>query len=1202
MLKFFFKSKVHLKSSQNEVYRNLGKFFTTDKSDSNRKKEVFILKAQPKKPEAKPLKATPSEEAPIKSTIPKDEKAEMKTLKSKEEAKIMKMKKPESELKPKEIPVYKKEKSIYPGYFTHNRYYSKYVKNLEKSATNYFDKIYGKVFNELIRNKIQNLEKNLNEFRKKSSEEFDNKVQNIRIESKTPAEANKLKEELSSASQSNQHEHLEIFKSSSISEMESKLKNIPILILNDFAFKAKILDFFCERNVDKAFEFFYDNMRFDSLDLTNAGKFSNFLEKLLKYDKVEYLKVVYETFAKNQVNTSKLTDPMFNFVESFSDFLNYHTRVNLDYNNALVGLKFVFYQLKNSEKISTDAKFNESISEIFDKLSEIEFKSRKLVENKSLIDLIKDYSQIINKIEQLELKMINNPFLLKEESLAKILSLTFDNSNELKELDILQIILDISQKQENLLKYLSENVTAYYQLFGFAPKIISGKRLKQKYHELRASLQSKDGKAPVLNAPLLEFFLLLFKYNSMPEYSGDCIRHWNDFLGVANSKKSSNLKLYESCLSDFILNSEIENEHFYHKNIEKVFKERNKTVSPHLNVDYLVFKTLSYLKDGNIDFAAEDFLKNLDANVKNAKDSDKELVNFYNQMFEEKSDASSKVEIDPEVEFEFTLRKVNLIENLRQNVTGLFANLTENEANNKFRTKENFVQLLKNTEILDSNQHSDQLKRRLVVNITRDLENLQNLSLESIKLEHKQRKSEEEEMNIETLENIYAKIKVELYQDDYKYQLLSNMLNRNIIHVSDINNIELNEKEKQSTLHNLERSLSSITDKNYLKFAKLVIKFFRLKPAAFRRNEFISEEDIYKTKSTQEKYVAVQKLKSDFLREIIASKPSIQEIIPRYESLLKETKQNSKSSDVVIEAKTEATLKNFLSAYNFANLDEIEVTRKFHKLNRKISKIVDKASFYKLITLNKIKDNRARNIIKAIYNHNNKYSKNTPIASTAVYISDLIEKRNLSKFLNRNDSVPILKSLNEMSNVAIGRKDKVYIESIIEEIFKMKNISSEKQLDFSKNKSVTTMAKVDKMKELLNQEYEIFTPKHAIYMILYGIENNMPFAIRLAEKACSDLGYVLPSWVELRLNKYLLSNSKAYAATVTKIGPVNVANVYRSEIAKEKTHDDRGIESLYDNYKAGSIYAVDYLPFKGLEQIVDLKKFAMIMKNVGMKI
>lgn len=1202
MLKFFFNSKLHLKNNQSEIYRKVAKFLSTDKPDSQNKKDVFILKAQTKKPEVKQTQSVPPKPekfVTMKSSGARDEKREIRPIKTKDEARRSSSKKEkveEIEFKEEEIPVQVQEKKFYPSYFTQNRYYSRYVKNLENTAKNYFDKIYGNVLNELIRNKISKLENDFAEIKKNSNYNVDNKTQNIRV-----GLSSKDNIKTQTSSQSNQ-EHTELFNSQSIKEFEAKLAQLPIITLTDYTFKTNILDFYAERNVDKAFEFFYDNMRHDSIDTSNAGNLSNFLLKLIKYDKIEYLRAVFDTLSKNEVNTAKLSSPVFNFTESFSDYLNYHGKVKFDYDNSLLGLKYVFYHIKNLDKLTIDSKMTQTISHIFDKLAQAKFHSRKISENDDIINIIRDYTASISKFTDFESKLNQTSIsILNEESLAKILSLTFDASNSVNDFDLLQVVLDISIRQENFLRYFSENIIAYHQLFGFAPKILSGKALKTKYHELRANIQNKNSN---VSPSQLEFLMLLFKLNSLPEYAADCLRNWNDFVGSANAKKQSYAKIYESSLSDFILNSEMENEHFYHKNIEKVFKERNKSVNEQNNVDYLVYKTLAFLKDGNVDFAVEDFFKNLDTNVKNAKESDKELVNFYNQMFLERDSTSTKDETDPELEFELTLRKVNLLEKLRENVINLFSYINENETENKFKIKEEFIEMLKSPSKYSKNDSL--IKSRLLYQIRKDLDALNNLNVETIKSELHKKKIKEDLLNEEDrLENIYAKIKVELYEDDYKYQLLSNMLNRNIIHVSDINNIELNERDKQSLLDNIHRTISSINDPNYRKFAQLVQEFFIVKPVSFKRVEFISEDDIYKAEAKQ-KPATINQIRTDFMKELLSNQSALEELIPKYKDILLKGKNKLKNNcSYVIDTKTESSFKSLVIANNFSNnLESFNLTHYFNKLNKNIARIVDRVSYYKHITLNKIKDNRQRNIIKALYLNNLKISKKSEISSTANYVSYMIHTRNLDRLNNTNNTTNLLKHLNEITNITVSRKDNVYIESIMEELLKYKNIrslSDENSNSSIKKKFVTTMGKVDKMKELLNQEYEIFSAKHAVYMILYGIEHNMPFAIRIAEKACSDLGYKLPSWVELRLNKYLLSNSKAYAVTVNKVGPVNVANVYRSELSSDKVYDDKNVESLYDNYRVGSIYAVDYLPFKGLEQIVDLKKFSMILKNVGMK-
>ena len=89
-------------------------------------------------------------------------------------------------------------------------------------------------------------------------------------------------------------------------------------------------------------------------------------------------------------------------------------------------------------------------------------------------------------------------------------------------------------------------------------------------------------------------------------------------------------------------------------------------------------------------------------------------------------------------------------------------------------------------------------------------------------------------------------------------------------------------------------------------------------------------------------------------------------------------------------------------------------------------------------------------------------------------------------------------------------------------------------------------------------------------------------AIRLGEKVSSDLGYVLPSWVEGKVNRYLLHHGEEYAKAAEMIGLVNVSSIYK------------GVENskLNDSYDI-----IDNLPFKGLEEVLDIKKFSQLVKH-----
>jgi hypothetical protein len=192
-----------------------------------------------------------------------------------------------------------------------------------------------------------------------------------------------------------------------------------------------------------------------------------------------------------------------------------------------------------------------------------------------------------------------------------------------------------------------------------------------------------------------------------------------------------------------------------------------------------------------------------------------------------------------------------------------------------------------------------------------------------------------------------------------------------------------------------------------------------------------------------------------------------------------------------------------------------------------------------------------------------------------------------------------MQGLNQFENSLFDKsQEKIYIEKIFTNLCSVNNILLPSK-DVKTTSDQTNITKINSMKEIFNQDYDYFTVKHAISMMIFGAENNIPEAIRIAEKVCSDLGYVVPTWVETRVNKYLVNHSKEYSDTVNLTGPINVASVYRGKLSKDDLFDSHGVENTYDSYKAPSIFAVDYLPFKGLEEIMDLKKFSLLMRNKG---
>jgi hypothetical protein len=73
-----------------------------------------------------------------------------------------------------------------------------------------------------------------------------------------------------------------------------------------------------------------------------------------------------------------------------------------------------------------------------------------------------------------------------------------------------------------------------------------------------------------------------------------------------------------------------------------------------------------------------------------------------------------------------------------------------------------------------------------------------------------------------------------------------------------------------------------------------------------------------------------------------------------------------------------------------------------------------------------------------------------------------------------------------------------------------------------------------------------------------------------------------------------------YAKAVEKVGPVNVASVYKP-ISRDEVSYDYGVKDKYDAYKKPGDSVVEGLQFKGLEEILDIKKFSEILRYIGRK-
>lgn len=82
------------------------------------------------------------------------------------------------------------------------------------------------------------------------------------------------------------------------------------------------------------------------------------------------------------------------------------------------------------------------------------------------------------------------------------------------------------------------------------------------------------------------------------------------------------------------------------------------------------------------------------------------------------------------------------------------------------------------------------------------------------------------------------------------------------------------------------------------------------------------------------------------------------------------------------------------------------------------------------------------------------------------------------------------------------------------------------------------------------------------------------------------------------MNNYLITNNEEYAKVAEKIYPVDLNKIYNNS---ENLTIEQDAETIYDKYNISSSWAVDKLPFRGFEKLVDVKKFNNIIRHFNLK-
>jgi hypothetical protein len=79
-----------------------------------------------------------------------------------------------------------------------------------------------------------------------------------------------------------------LFGLTSIKDTENHIKSLPTNVSNDIKFKLELLNHYANLNIDKAFEYYYENLYKTSFEADEF--FVNFVRKCFQYDKAEYVK------------------------------------------------------------------------------------------------------------------------------------------------------------------------------------------------------------------------------------------------------------------------------------------------------------------------------------------------------------------------------------------------------------------------------------------------------------------------------------------------------------------------------------------------------------------------------------------------------------------------------------------------------------------------------------------------------------------------------------------------------------------------------------------------------------------------------------------------------------------------------------------------------------------------------------------------
>jgi hypothetical protein len=734
---------------------------------------------------------------------------------------------------------------------------------------------------------------------------------------------------------------------------------------------------------------------------------------------------------------------LFKNIAPIKAFLNHHYVENFNATNCLTVLKFLSTnKLINQELISL-------IPEIFNKVVEASFQTReafKNINNDEILMFIKDY------------KFTNLP--LNQFTISKYLVLYFEDEN------LLDYVYSLENRKD-LLEHLTNNVTAYYHFYNNIPKAFSPGVIKKHYQKQRKNI--------INNETELQFFLTIFKCNKMFDYEADILNNWK-------TKDTISLNFN---LADFILNSKLRSGRSY---FDELTKLHGKDQSDK-NGSKLVQNTLAYLKDGNENFAVTNFLENLGKRINSLKDNDGQLLNLLLQ-------AEGPEQPNPDKEFKYVLERHKLIEIIKSDLRTLFTNI-KYQSKTSFEANEKIAKYISNG--FTSNNKGSYVDE-LLSNIKENLVKLKNIRYEDIT----------DEVVEDSMEVVSDKLKVLLFLEKRRYKNLFFLLGKDIQAFNELNKLEINQQDKEAILKKIksERSRYSGDD---LKFLDLLSQFVEYKAEDFKKvvisehgirnldnsilqgydlNEYLKKAKEIHSRSRNKYY----KVKSHSILDNIKYLEDNLSINPL------QVESHSKSKNI---ENLKSNLDKYKKLLDIINKTSTPRFKLFKYINTEVYPRHFNHKMKDYIFNNKTyQDKLIKFIMKRLYTQvvyypqrlkNNRYQFRSIIqAYKNKFSSNLFDYIKFHTKLNPdNDTImnKIFDKLESFEKDLINKKDE---ELFIENLFKQMCGVQGVKLDLHQKPVKDRNEQLMNLKGFLGQDQTVLDYKYAVYMILFGIENNLP--------------------------------------------------------------------------------------------------------------